>query len=307
MNVSQKIVQKNPADSQIGETLNAATRQHCVLLSVKGNPVIHPKDETNRSQTWLVRAAITWFMVVIVGQVAFAFFTGEYYISRTVGGDLLSWNDKELIDGYIANDTPGNMMFLAHVLLASLVTLGGLIQMIPYIRRRVPKLHRYNGRMFIVVSCFLAIGGLWLVWVRGTQLSLIAGMATSINGLLILLFAGLAWRYALRGQIAQHRRFAMRTFMVVSGVWFLRVGLMGWIVINQGPLGMNRTMSGPADIFLTYGSYLVPLAILELYFWAQKTKRPAPAWIAFTAVSMGVIVTAIGVFATIAFMFLPYL
>ena len=46
---------------------------------------------------------------------------------------------------------------------------------------------------------------------------------------------------------------------------------MAWIIINQGPLGMNATLSGPADVALAFSSYPLPLACLELYFWAQSS------------------------------------
>ena len=82
---------------------------------------------------------------------------------------------------------------------------------------------------------------------------------------------------------------------------------MGWVVVNQGPVGMTDDMSGPADIVLTFGSYLIPLALLELYFRAGRSANVALKAFAAALVLAAAAFTAAGVFGTIAFMWAPYL
>lgn len=252
-------------------------------------------------------AGALWFGVAVIGQLAFIGFILGFYGVRTVTGDFAGWNDKPLIDGYVGGDHAGNIVFAAHVLLASVVTLCGLIQLIPMLRRRFPRLHRWSGRTFMVIAIVMALSGVWLTVVRGTQLSAVSGVAILINGALILAFAGLAWHHAVKRRFEMHRRWAMRTFMVVSGVWFLRVGLMGWIIVNQGPVGMNQTLSGPTDVVMVFGSYLIPLALLELYFVAGRNKSRALKAFTATVIAVASLYTAAGVFGTIAFMWAPYL
>ena len=252
-------------------------------------------------------AGLVWFLVAAFGQATFIYFILAFYGSRTVSGRFAAWNDKPLIDGHIAGDHGGNFVFAAHVLLAAVVTLAGLMQLIPSLRRALPVLHRWTGRAFLVIACVMAFSGVWLAVVRGTYLSVISAVAILLNGLLILIFAGLAWRHAVKRRFEQHRRWAMRAFMVVSGVWFLRIGLMGWVVVNQGPVGMTDDMSGPVDIALTFGSYLIPLALLELYFAAGKSANAARKALVAALVLAASAYTAVGVFGTIAFMWGPYL
>jgi hypothetical protein len=252
-------------------------------------------------------AGVLWFVVAAIGQTAFIGFILAFYGVRTATGNFAGWNDKPLIDGYIKGDDAGNIVFAAHVLLASVVTLGGLMQMIPGLRRKWPRLHRWTGRTFLVIAIFMALSGVWLAAVRGTYLSVISAVAILINGLLILIFAGLAWRHAVKRRFEQHRRWAMRTFMVVSGVWFLRVGLMGWIVVNQGPVGMTKDMSGPADIVMTFGSYLIPLAFLELHGAAERSAGDVRKILTAALIVVASAFTAAGVFGTIAFMWAPYI
>lgn len=252
-------------------------------------------------------AGVLWFLVAAFGQAAFIGFILAFYGARTAAGNFAGWNDKPLIDGYIEGDHAGNVVFAAHVLLASVVTFAGLMQLVPPLRRRFPAWHRWTGRTFLVIAGFMALSGFWLTIVRGTSLSAVSSVAIVIDGLLILVFAGVTWRHAVKRRFERHRIWAMRTFMVVSGVWFLRVGLMGWVVVNQGPVGMTEDLSGPADIVLTFGSYLIPLALLELYFRAGRSRHAALKGFVAALVFAAAAFTAIGVFGTIAFMWGPYL
>lgn len=255
----------------------------------------------------LRRAANLWFAVAVVGQAAFIYFILAFYGTRTASGRFAAWNDKPLITGYVKDDHAGNAMFAAHVLLAAVVTLAGLAQLVPALRRAAPALHRGTGRTFLIAACFLALGGVWMVIARGSYLSLVSAMAIALNAVLILVFAVLAWRAALARRFDRHRRWAMRTFMVVSGVWFLRVGLMGWIVVNGRPAGMTRRMDGPADIILVFGSYLIPLAILELYFAAERVASPAMKLAVGALILCATAYVAAGVFGAIMLMWGPHL
>ncbi|MDX1293319.1 MAG: DUF2306 domain-containing protein [Hyphomonas sp.] len=250
----------------------------------------------------LSRTGIAWFCVAAIGQIAFILFIAKHYGVRTAAGNYAGWNDKSLIKGHVPGDDAGNLMFALHVLLASVMTLTGLIQLVPLLRRKFPKLHRRSGRTFLVLACFLALGGLWLTWGRDTYLSLVSAVSVSLNAVLILVCAAHTLRFALARRYADHQRWAMRLFMVANGVWFIRVGLMGWILINQSPRWMNSTMSGPADIVISYGSFLIPLAVLELYSAARRS-RSVPAKAAASLLVAGATVfTGIGILGASMFL-----
>ena len=250
---------------------------------------------------------VLWFLTAAAGQIAFVYYIVVYYGSRTASGNFAAWNDRPIITGYVAGDGIGNFMFAAHVLLAAIITFGGLLQLTPQIRNRARRFHRWNGRLFLIIAYFMGAGGIWLVWVRGTRLSDITAISGTLNGVLIIAFASLAWVYAARRRIDIHRQWAMRTFMVVNGVWFLRVGFMAWVTLNQGPVGMNETLSGPADIALSFGSYLIPLAVLETYFAAGRARSVSLKLAAAALVLIMTGVMAVGIFGTVTLMWGPYL
>lgn len=271
-------------------------------------PVAPPASSSSTLPDRLLRGSgVVWFSTALIGQMAFVAFILIFYGVRTITGNFAGWNDKPLIDGYVAGDGVGNLVFIIHVLLAAVVTLGGLMQLIPALRRRFPRLHRWTGRVFLVLAIIMAVSGGWLTLVRGTWLSEVSAAAILGDAVLILVFAVLAWRRARQRRFEAHRLWAMRAFMVVSGVWFLRVGLMGWIILNQGPVGMNRTLSGPADIVMVFGSYLIPLALLEVHVAAGRSRRMAPKILAAALTGIAALYTAVGVVGTVAFMWGPYL
>ena len=51
--------------------------------------------------------------------------------------------------------------------------------------------------------------------------------------------------------------------MVANGVFFIRIGVTAWMVLNQGRL------SETVFYIFDFASYLLPLAVLELYLRAK--------------------------------------
>ena len=88
------------------------------------------------------------------------------------------------------------------------------------------------------------------------------------NGALILLCAALAWRMASARDISSHRRWALRTLMVVNGVFFLRLLFSGWIMLTRSEPSTMMFYAFEA------ASFLLPLAILELYLRARDKGGP---------------------------------
>ena len=262
---------------------------------------------TSADNLLLRRSAVTWFVVAALGQLAFVWMILAHYGAKTLAGNFPGWNDKPLIKGYVFGDTTGNIIFALHVLLAALVTTGGLLQLVPAIRSRAPMLHRWVGRMFFSIAIVMAMSGLWLTWVRHTYLSLVSGLAVSLDGVLILFFTAIAWRSAVKRDFAAHRRWALRAFMVVNGVWFLRIGMMAWVMMSGGGIGMNDSLSGPADIIIQFGAYLVPLIVLETYLHAPASPIRHAKHVIATLIFLAATITVLGVSGAVAFMWWPYM
>jgi Predicted membrane protein (DUF2306) len=224
---------------------------------------------TSRARRHLTLATRGWFASTVIGQLLFVAFILLFYYTTTLGGDYARWNTKPLITGFVEGDSGGNRQFALHVLMAAIMTLTGLIQLLPQLRSRWPLVHRWNGRLFLSLVSMLAVGGLWLTWVRGSYLAVTGAVAISFDAALIIGFGLMAWRSARKRDFAAHRRWALRTFFVASGVWFMRVGYMFWGLATGGA-GIGDDMDGPFDLFWAFATYLLPLAVLELYLRAER-------------------------------------
>ncbi len=268
----------------------------------------HDLDLKGAADRSLQAAAALWYVVAVAGQWTFVYYIASFYVGPTVRGEFSAWTrNTDLIKGYVAGDSVGNLYFAAHVLIAALITTSGALQLVPQIRSRAIAFHRWNGRIYILAAFLMALGGLWLIWVRGTWLTLTGAGASTLMAVLIMTFAALTLRSAMTRRIAQHHRWALRTFVVVGGVWFQRLGYMAWTILNRGPVGLGKHMDGPFDIVWGFGCFLLPLAALEIYL-RVKASAGAPARFAMSAALVVLTaVMAVGIGGAYLFMWRPLL
>jgi len=232
--------------------------------------------------TSLKAAVRFWVAMVVTGQLIFAFTVASFYGRAAVRGDLQVWN-RFMTHGYIPGDRAGNLAVVIHLVSAVIINLAGAIQLIPQIRNRAPSFHRWNGRLYIVTAFTISIAGLYMMWVRGSSGDLSQHLGTTLMAALIMLCAAMALRYALARDFKTHRRWALRLYLVVSASLFIRAVLFLSLFLNRGPFGFDpNTFTGPFLTLLAFAQYLVPLAVLEIYFRAQD-RGGAPGRFAMTA------------------------
>lgn len=264
-----------------------------------------PRKTAVSSQRILKSSGLLWFLAAMVGQWLFAYYVIAAYAPETVAGNWAEWDETGLIQGFTAGDLVGNLAFISHALLTAIICIGGTMQLMPPVRKRFPALHRWTGRTYLTIGAVMAIGGIWMIWGRGSRLTEIGGWGTTINGLLALVTIVVAFYFAKRREIDRHRRWAMRTFILLSGVWFTRLGYMAWAILTGGA-GMSRSLNGPFDIFIAFGSYLLPLAILEIYL-AASDSRSSGFKLATSVVMLAAAgITALGTFGAWMMMWSPH-
>jgi len=250
------------------------------------------------SNSALRAAARFWFVVALMGQFAFAFSVAAFYGLTALRGDFQAWN-KVLAHGYEAGATMGNAALAGHILLATVISIAGALQLIPGVRNRFPAFHRWNGRLFVLAAFTQAITGLYLTLSGRRIVGDVTQHVISVLGAVLIMFcAGMALRYAMARDFTTHRRWALRLFLVASASWFFRLGFFLTLALF-GPIGFDpTTFSGPLLTFWSLAQYLLPLGALKLYLLAQDRpsalRRMATAGVLFVlTLAMGAGIAAV--------------
>lgn len=113
-------------------------------------------------------------------------------------------------------------------------------------------------------------------------------------------------RFALRGQLDRHFKWAIRLFLAMSGVWFFRVFLMLWLVIHQAPVGFDaETFEGPFLNFLYAFVYVFPQVLAEIYFITKSSALPSLKFVMSLVLGMLTLGILVGIAAATMGMWLP--
>ncbi|NRB50536.1 MAG: DUF2306 domain-containing protein [Saprospiraceae bacterium] len=209
------------------------------------------------------------FAIAITGQMMFVYYIVAFYGGIAVSGQYEKVNEQ-LGHGIMEGDPIGNAMLAIHIFLAAVITFGGPLQFSTALRNRFPKFHRWNGRIYYVTAFIVSFAGLYMNATRGAHGGFINSMGNFLNASLIMGFSVMAWRTAMQRKFMAHKKWALRAFLMVSGVWFFRIGYGLWLLLTGfSGIGVTSNLTGPFDRFLSYGHSLVPLLILELYFFAK--------------------------------------
>lgn len=258
----------------------------------------HTQSQVNwaKADKVLANSAKIWFGVALIGIWMFGYYIITYYGASAIQGNLDAW-EEGLIDGIIAGDLLGNIAIILHLFVAAIICMGGPLQFIPRIRNNFPRFHRWNGRVYLTTALLISISAVYMVWARGSIGGLFNQIASTFNALLILLAATLTLRNVLARKISLHQAWAFRCFLLMSGVWFFRIGFGLWIFLNGGSApGSTENLTGPFDMFLAYGQSLVPLFFYELYVFTKQKAAPRGKFAMAVLLLVLSILTGIGIF-----------
>lgn len=106
---------------------------------------------------------------------------------------------------------------LVHIIPASLFVSLAPLQFLPAVRRRHIWWHRWSGRVLLILSTIIGVAALVMSYTMA-----IGGAnetaATTLFGILFLVFLGLGFRSVRQHRIADHREWMIRVFGVALGV-----------------------------------------------------------------------------------------
>jgi hypothetical protein len=277
-----------------------------MTASVAVSPSQSPAESSFAASS-LKSVTALWFAVLFAGQLIFALAVAAFYGINAARGNIHAWN-RGTPNAYVAGDAAGNTMVVIHLASAVIVILGGIVQMIPAIRRNAPKVHRWVGRIYIASAFAVSLAGLEMMWVRGTVGTLEQHLGTSLMAILIMIFAILALRSARHRDFAAHSRWAMRLFLTVSASLFVRAaGTLGAVLLQGSAEFATGAIQGTFLDILAFAQYLLPLAVFELYWRVRSHARPAARLAMATLLLTLTLVTGAGIVTATAGIWQPKL
>lgn len=251
---------------------------------------------------------VAWFAALMAGLWAFGMYIVGLYGVGAATGRWDRWNVMlPKGHGYTPGDVSGNLALGVHLLMATFVTFMAALQMIPDIRTRAPGFHRWNGRVFVAVAYAIAGSGVFIAFTRGAVAGVYMAIGNTLNAVLLTACATQALRLAMARRFEAHRRWALRTFVLMLGVFFYRLGMMLWFTAHGGPVGHTKAFDGPFDIFLAFAHVLLPLAVLELYLVARERGGPWAALAMAGVMAVAALATAAGGVLAVVGLWLPSL
>ncbi|MGB3485343.1 MAG: DUF2306 domain-containing protein [Mycobacterium sp.] len=257
-----------------------------------------PASRSSTRSGGVLGAANRWLGVVLVtllcvSGLQFVLYIALTYIARLFDGDLQQWNNGFLPGLYSPDNLGASGSIGLHFVTGAVVMLLGCIQLVPMIRARWPVVHRWVGRLYVATAGLTAVGGLGFIVLQRTIGGIMMDIGFGVYGLLMILSAVQAIRYARARDFDRHRAWAVRLFALVIASWLYRMqyGLASLVEFD----GRTVDFRGWFDFTMDFFFYLPNLVIAELYLRARQAHSSAAVRsMAVAALLLSVIVVAGG-------------
>jgi hypothetical protein len=176
---------------------------------------------------------------------------------------------------------------------------------VPAIRKRSPAFHHWTGRAFLIAVVLTSTSGLYMNWGRGIGGGALDVASNTVVAGLVFAFAAVGLRHAMARRIDAHRRWALRLFLVASAVWFVRVGVYGSVFLaEQFEIDFGAISSQVFGV-MHIAKLVVPLGLLELYFWAQRRAGSTGRIAVASVLAAATAAMGLGIYAVTSLRWLP--
>lgn len=155
--------------------------------------------------------------------------------------------------------------FVVHAVSASLALVLGPLQFVPAWRARVPALHRWTGRAYVLSIAVAWLSSLPLAW--DAMSGWVAALGFFALGAAWIVTTGMGLAFALQRRLAEHRRWMLRSFALTAAAITLRIYLGASMAAD-----IDEELSYPVIAWLCW----VPNALVaEWHLRRQgRTQRP---------------------------------
>jgi len=196
-------------------------------------------------------SAKSW-RVITIGLLVVASLVAARFIWHYAVPYLSSFGAKQF-GGY----WPHRFRLVAHITGGILALVCGTLQLWTGLRQKAMTFHRWTGRVYLVAAA-VGIVGAFMMAVYSTPRSFgvsLMGLATAW-----MLTTGIAWAAIVRGRVAMHKEWMMRSYIVAFGFVTFRF-MTDLLPSVTAKLGSNADDAGTSVGWICW---VVPLAVFEV-------------------------------------------
>lgn len=206
--------------------------------------------------------AVVWLSCCLFGLYILANYAAAYF-----DNDLLRWNN--VLPEIYSPDRPNASLGIGmHFAAGGMILLLGGIQLLKSVRSNYPRIHRWTGRVYIVISLIAAMGGLSFIALKGTVGGLVMDIGFAGYGILMLVAALQTVRYALRRDFSAHQAWAWRLYALAVASWLYRMDYGLWLLLTDW-VGHTDDFRGWFDYLMAFFFYVPNLIIVEMMIRAR--------------------------------------
>jgi uncharacterized membrane protein len=132
------------------------------------------------------------------------------------------------IKQWIIHDSIWKTAFYVHVITSCFCLIAGFTQFSKAIRKNQPELHRFVGKLYMVIVLFLS-GPAGIIMAYYANGGLLSQSAFLFLAILWIVFTYQGYRYARKLDFAEHRKFLIRSFALTLSAITLRA--WKWIIV----------------------------------------------------------------------------
>lgn len=208
------------------------------------------------------RSKTNWFNLVWKGA-AWALLLGSfvYYIRRDALHYLFQYTPESFKSFWSIR-----VLIRIHVAFAIIMIFLGPLQFWTGFRMRYLTLHTWCGRVFLITGTYVAATAVYMGLHPRTG-GIVMGIGLSLNGLLWLAAAAMAY-YAIRlGNVVQHKEWMIRTYVLACN------GITGDRILADIPALTRRIGIDAANDLEGWLLWALPLMIAEIFIQIRKLRR----------------------------------
>lgn len=151
--------------------------------------------------------------------------------------------------------------FFIHVYASMWVLVAGFIQFSNRIMKNLPRLHRIIGYIYIIDILFIT-GPAGLIMAFYANGGISSRIAFVFLALLWIMFTGIAWYYAKKGNFTEHRKYMIRSYALTLSAITLRA--WKYAITNLYHINDSWTFP-PMDVyrFVAWSGWVINIIIAE--------------------------------------------